>query len=42
VGLISLGKTDIRVAFSCLEKNDVKEFFDTIYQGIVDLEASIP
>ena len=38
VGLISLGKTDIRVAFSCLEKNDVQELFDTIYQGVEDLE----
>jgi aspartate/methionine/tyrosine aminotransferase len=39
VGLISLGKTDIRVAFSCLEKNDVQELFDTIYQGVEDLKA---
>ncbi len=39
VGLISLGKTDLRVAFSCLEKNDILELFDTIYQGIEDLEA---
>jgi aspartate/methionine/tyrosine aminotransferase len=39
VGLISLGKADIRVAFSCLEKNDVHELFDTIYQGIEDLKA---
>ncbi|MBN1833311.1 MAG: aminotransferase class I/II-fold pyridoxal phosphate-dependent enzyme [Deltaproteobacteria bacterium] len=38
-GLISLGKTDIRVAFSCLEKNDVQELFDTIYQGVEDLKA---
>ncbi len=38
VGLISLGKTDIRVAFSCLEKNDVHGLFDTIYQGVEDLE----
>jgi aspartate/methionine/tyrosine aminotransferase len=39
VGLISLGKTDIRVAFSCLEKNDVLELFDTIYQGVEDLQV---
>jgi aspartate/methionine/tyrosine aminotransferase len=39
VGLISLGKTDIRVAFSCIEKNDLLDLFDTIYQGIEDLEA---
>jgi len=42
VGLISLGKTDIRVAFSCLEKNDVLELFDTIYQGVENLEAKTP
>ena len=38
VGLISLGKTDLRVAFSCLEKEDVQELFDTVLQGVKDLE----
>lgn len=38
VGLISLGKTDLRVAFSCLEKEDIQELFDTVFQGIKDLE----
>ena len=38
VGLISLGKTDLRVAFSCLEKNDVQELFDIILKGINDLK----
>lgn len=37
VGLISLGKTDLRVAFSCLEKDDVQELFDTVLQGVTDL-----
>jgi aspartate/methionine/tyrosine aminotransferase len=37
VGLISLGKTDLRVAFSCLEKDDIEELFDTVLQGVVDL-----
>lgn len=37
VGLISLGKTDLRVAFSCLEKEDIQELFDTVFQGIKDL-----
>lgn len=37
VGLISLGKTDLRVAFSCLEKGDIQELFDTILQGVRDL-----
>ncbi len=38
VGLISLGKTDLRVAFSCLEKENVRELFDIVYEGIKDLE----
>jgi aspartate/methionine/tyrosine aminotransferase len=38
VGVISLGKTDIRIAFSCVEKEDIQELFDIIFQGIKDLE----
>ena len=38
VGVISLGKTDIRIAFSCVEEEDVPELFDVILQGIKDLE----
>jgi aspartate/methionine/tyrosine aminotransferase len=38
VGLISLGKTDLRVAFSCIEKEDIQELFDTVFQGVKDLE----
>ncbi|MFH1491549.1 MAG: aminotransferase class I/II-fold pyridoxal phosphate-dependent enzyme [Pseudomonadota bacterium] len=33
IGLISLGKFDLRVAFSCIEKEDVQELFDTVYRG---------
>jgi len=39
VGLISLGKYDLRVAFSCIEKEDVKELFDVILQGVRGLES---
>jgi aspartate/methionine/tyrosine aminotransferase len=39
VGLISLGKTDLRVAFSCVEKEDIQELFDIILQGVKDLES---
>jgi len=39
VGLISLGTHDLRVAFSCIEKEDVRELFDTILQGVGDLES---
>lgn len=38
VGVISLGKTDIRVAFSCVEEEDIPELFDIIFQGAKDLE----
>jgi aspartate/methionine/tyrosine aminotransferase len=38
VGLISLGKHDLRVAFSCIEKQDIQELFDTVLKGIKDLE----
>lgn len=39
VGLISLGKQDLRVAFSSVEKNDVQELFDIILQGVNDLKT---
>ena len=39
IGVISLGKADLRVAFSCIEKQDVQDLFDTLLQGIKDLEA---
>ncbi|WP_028325793.1 aminotransferase class I/II-fold pyridoxal phosphate-dependent enzyme [Desulfatirhabdium butyrativorans] len=37
VGLISIGKTDLRVAFSCLEEDDIQTLFDLVLQGIQDL-----
>lgn len=39
VGTISLGKTDLRVAFSCVELEDLEELFKLIYQGAKDLES---
>jgi len=39
VGLISMGKVDLRIAFSCLEANQIAELFEIIYQGIKDLEG---
>ncbi len=38
VGVISLDKTDLRVAFSCVEEEHIAELFDLIFQGIKDLE----
>ena len=37
VGVISVGDTDVRVAFSCTEVGDIQELFDIIYQGVQDL-----
>jgi aspartate/methionine/tyrosine aminotransferase len=39
VGTISLGKTDLRIAFSCVELEDLDELFALIYKGVKDLEA---
>ncbi len=39
VGTISIGSTDLRVAFSCIEEEDVEELFNLIYQGLQDLRG---
>ena len=39
LGVISLGKEDLRVAFSCVEKKDVQELFDLMLQGVKDLRT---
>jgi len=39
VGLIALGRQDLRVAFSCIDEAQVEDLFDTVLQGIKDLEA---
>ncbi len=38
VGLISIGHQNIRVAFSCIEEDEVKVLFDIILKGIKDLQ----
>lgn len=42
VGLISIGAKNLRIAFSCLEENEVPELFDIILQGVEDLKALNP
>lgn len=37
VGAISINKTDLRIAFSCIAEKDIQELFDIIYQGVKDL-----
>jgi len=39
VGLISMGKRDLRIAFSCLEESDILELFNIIFQGVKDLKG---
>ena len=39
VGLIALGKFDLRVAFSCVDEDQIQELFDTVLQGVRDLET---
>jgi len=37
VGMISIGDDKLRVAFSCLEENDIQTLFDIVLQGVHDL-----
>jgi len=39
VGLISMGESDMRIAFSCLEESDILELFNIILQGVEDLKG---
>jgi aspartate/methionine/tyrosine aminotransferase len=39
IGTIALGATDLRVAFSCIEEENLEELFNLIYQGVQDLET---
>ena len=38
VGVIAINETDIRVAFSCLEINQIPDLFEIIYKAIKELE----
>jgi aspartate/methionine/tyrosine aminotransferase len=37
IGTIALGETDLRVAFSCIEEENIEDLFNQIYQGVLDL-----
>ena len=39
VGVIALGGPDLRIAFSCVEVEDIQELFDTIYEAAKELSA---
>jgi aspartate/methionine/tyrosine aminotransferase len=38
VGTIALGDTDLRVAFSCIEEENLEDLFDRIHQAVLDLQ----
>lgn len=39
IGTIALGETDLRVAFSCIEEENLEELFDTIFKSVNELIA---
>lgn len=39
VGLIALGKSNLRVAFSCMEEKQIPELFDLVLKGVEDLKT---
>ncbi len=41
VGLIALGRSDLRVAFSCIDEDQIEELFDTLLSGVQDLRVSV-
>jgi hypothetical protein len=36
IGVIAIGKTDIRVAFSCLEVDQVEPLFEALHTAVQD------
>ncbi|MFH0897043.1 MAG: aminotransferase class I/II-fold pyridoxal phosphate-dependent enzyme, partial [Candidatus Bathyarchaeota archaeon] len=38
VGVITLDETDVRIAFSCLEVEDIQDLFDIMLRAVQDLE----
>ena len=41
IGTISISDTDLRIAFSCLEVEQIQELFDVLLQAWTDLKAEI-
>ena len=38
VGLIAIGEKNLRIAFSCIEEEEISELFDIIFKGIEELQ----
>lgn len=39
VGTIAIGGSDMRIAFSCLEREQIKDLFDILYVAVKELDA---
>ena len=39
IGIIALGDSDVRIAFSCVEEEHIEDLFDSIYSGVKDLSS---
>jgi len=39
IGTIALGETDLRVAFSCLEIEQIDEVYASIYKAVKEVQA---
>jgi aspartate/methionine/tyrosine aminotransferase len=39
VGTISVNKTDLRIAFSCMEESEIEELFNIIYKAYSDIKG---
>lgn len=39
VGTISVNKTDLRIAFSCMEESEIEDLFNIIYKAYTDLRS---
>jgi aspartate/methionine/tyrosine aminotransferase len=39
VGTIAIGERDIRIAYSCLDREQIKDLFDILYTAIKDLDV---
>lgn len=38
VGTISMGESDLRIAYSCLEHDQIEDLFDILYKAVKDLD----
>ncbi|CAN2046517.1 Aminotransferase family protein, class I and II [Candidatus Magnetomoraceae bacterium gMMP-1] len=39
VGVVAIGKTDIRIAFSSIDEENIQELFDLLYDGVKQVES---